>query len=240
MTMKTETRTVHTPDGDMPVYVAHPDEQPSRAVIVIQEAFGVNDHIEDVTRRAAAAGYLAVAPHVFHRSGGGTVEYGDMQGVMKHFQSLGDHTLLDDVDATLDLIHAEGIADGSTGIVGFCVGGRLTFLAGAERALGAAVSFYGGGIVQGRSENMPSLVPKVETMKTPWLGFFGDQDKGISVDDVEHLRTALKAAPVETEIVRYADAQHGFHCDAREQVYNPEAAADAWKRTLAWFGEHLS
>ena len=71
--MQTETRSIETPDGEMPVYVAHPDEQPSRAVIVIQEAFGVNDHIQDVTRRAAAAGYLGVAPHVFHRSGGGSM-----------------------------------------------------------------------------------------------------------------------------------------------------------------------
>ena len=237
--MQTETRTVETPDGQMPVYVAHPDEQPSRAVIVIQEAFGVNDHIQDVTRRAAAAGYLAVAPHVFHRSGGGTVNYGDMQGVMKHFQQLSDRTFAEDLDATLGLIHGKKIGDGATGIVGFCVGGRLTFVAGIERALGAAVSFYGGGIVQGRSENMPSLIPKIHEMKSPWLGLFGDQDKGISIDDVEQLRAALKDAPVETEIVRYAEAGHGFHCDARPEAYNAEAAADGWKRTLAWFDEHL-
>jgi len=142
--MQTETRSVETPDGEMPVYVAHPDEQPSRAVIVIQEAFGVNDHIQDVTRRTAAAGYLGVAPHVFHRSGGGVVNYGDMEGVMKHFQALSDKGLLDDIDATLGLIHGEGITDGSVGVVGFCVGGRLTFVAGAERALGAASSFYRG------------------------------------------------------------------------------------------------
>src|SRR5947209_19165726 len=118
--MKTETRTVQTPGGEMPVYVAHPDEQPSRAVIVIQEAFGVNDHIEDVTRRAASAGYLGVAPHIFHRSGGGVVPYGNMEGVMKHFQSLNDTDLLADIDATLDLIHDEGIDDASVGVVGFC------------------------------------------------------------------------------------------------------------------------
>jgi carboxymethylenebutenolidase len=238
--MQTETRSVETPGGAMPVYVAHPDEQPSRAVIVIQEAFGVNDHIEDVTRRVASAGYLAVAPHVFHRSGGGVVKYGDMEGVMKHFKELSDDAFIQDLDATLGLIHGEGIADGATGIVGFCVGGRLTFVAGSARALGAAVSFYGGGIVQGRSENMPSLLPKVEEMKSPWLGLFGDQDKGISVEDVEQLRAALKDAPVETEIVRYAEAGHGFHCDARPEAYNADAAADAWKRTLVWFDEHLA
>jgi len=238
--MQTETRSIETPDGEMPVYVAHPDEQPSRAVIVIQEAFGVNDHIQDVTRRAAAAGYLGVAPHVFHRSGGGVVNYGDMEGVMKHFQALSDKGLLDDIDATLGLIHGEGITDDSVGIVGFCVGGRLTFVAGAERALGAVSSFYGGGIVKGRSENMPSLLPAVPHMRTPWLGLFGDLDKGISVEDVEELRAALKDAPVETEIVRYAEAGHGFHCDARPEAYNAEAAADGWRRTLAWFGEHLA
>jgi len=238
--MQTETRSVEAPDGEMPVYVAHPDEQPSRAVIVIQEAFGVNDHIQDVTRRAAAAGYLGVAPHVFHRSGGGVVSYGDMEGVMKHFQALSDKGLLDDIDATLGLIHGEGITDDSVGIVGFCVGGRLTFVAGAERALGAASSFYGGGIVKGRSGNMPSLLTAVPHMRTPWLGLFGDLDKGISVEDVEELRAALKDAPVETEIVRYAEAGHGFHCDARPEAYNAEAAADGWRRTLAWFGEHLA
>src|SRR5512143_4113172 len=105
--MQTETKTLSTPDGDMPVYIARPDGTPARAVIVIQEAFGVNDHIQDVTRRAASAGYLAVAPHFFHRSGGGTVAYGDMEKVMKHFQSLSDSGTLDDIDATLDLLHAE-------------------------------------------------------------------------------------------------------------------------------------
>ena len=94
--------------------------------------------------------------------------------------------------------------------------------------------------MKGRSENMPSLLPAVSHMKTPWLGLFGDLDKGISIDDVEELRAALKDAPVETEIVRYAEAGHGFHCDARPEAYNAEAAADGWRRTLAWFGEHLA
>jgi carboxymethylenebutenolidase len=238
--METETKMMQTPDGAMPVYVARPDEKPSRALIVIQEAFGVNDHIEDVTRRAASSGYLGVSPHLFHRSGGGVVPYGDMEGVMKHFQDLNDAAVLEDVDATLSLIHEEGIADASVGITGFCIGGRLAFLAGAERALGAAASFYGGGIVRGRSETLPSLLDAIPHMRTPWLGLFGDLDKGIPVEDVEQLRIALKAAPVETEIVRYADAGHGFHCDQRPEAYQPEAAADGWKRTLAWFDAHLA
>jgi carboxymethylenebutenolidase len=238
--MRTETKSVETAGGPMPVYVAHPDETPARAVIVIQEAFGVNEHIEDVTRRAASAGYLGVAPHIFHRSGGGVVPYGNMEGVMKHFQTLTDKGVLEDIDATLGLIHDEGIADRSIGVVGFCVGGRLTFLVAAERALGAAVSFYGGGIVSGRSDNMPSLLSAIPHMRAPWLGLFGDLDKGIPVEDVEQLRVAIKGAPVETEIVRYANAGHGFHCDKRPESYVAEAAADGWKRTLGWFEEHLA
>jgi len=238
--MQTETRNVETPDGEMPVYVAHPDEQPSRAVIVIQEAFGVNDHIQDVTRRAAQAGYLAVAPHIFHRSGGGVVAYGDMEAVMSHFKVLGDKAFLQDLDATLGLIHGEGISDGSIGITGFCIGGRMTFLAAAERPLGAAVSYYGGGIVPSRSEAMPSLLGAVPHLRAPWLGFFGELDKGIPLEEVEQLRDALKAAPVEHEIVLYANAGHGFNRDPAPEAYQPEAAADAWKRALAWFGDHLA
>jgi carboxymethylenebutenolidase len=239
--MRTETRNVETPAGEMPVYIAHPDEQPSRAVIVIQEAFGVNDHIQDVARRCASAGYLGVAPHIFHRSGGGTVPYGDMESVMKHFAMLRDDAVLEDVDAVRALLHEQGIEDASTGVVGFCVGGRMSFLVSAARALGAGVSFYGGGIVKGRSETMPSLLPLIPKMQTPWLGLFGDKDKGISVEEVEELGGAIRAgASVETDIVRYPEAGHGFHCDARPEAYNEDAAKDGWERTLDWFERHLA
>src|SRR5439155_27243788 len=95
------------------------------------------------------------------------------------------------------------------GIVGFCMGGRVTFLVALERALGAAVGFYGGGIVTGRFPQFPTLVDRVGELKTPWLGLFGDQDEGIPVADGEQLRKALEGAPVETHIVRYADAGPG-------------------------------
>ena len=92
-----------------------------------------------------------------------------------------------------------------------------------ERALGAAVGFYGGGIVHARFPQFPALVDRAARLQTPWLGLFGDQDAGIPVDDVEALRAALADAPVDSEIVRYADAEHGFHCDVRP-AYNPAAA----------------
>jgi carboxymethylenebutenolidase len=229
-----------TADGPMRLYEAVPEGEPRGAVIVIQEAFGVNPHIEDVTRRVAAAGYHAVAPDMFHRTGpGAVVDYGDFGSVMEHFVGVGsDAAILADVDATIDYLHGIGFADGQIGIVGFCFGGRVTFLVASQRAIGAGVGFYGGGIVTARFPQFPALVDGAQTMKTPWLGLFGDRDESIPVDDVELLRKALTDAPVDAEVVRYADAEHGFHCDARPS-YNAGAAADGWSGTLDWFGRHL-
>jgi carboxymethylenebutenolidase len=100
------------------------------------------------------------------------------------------------------------------------------------------VGFYGGGIVNARFPQFPALVDEVGSLQTPWLGLFGDQDGSIPVADVETLRTALVRANVDTEIVRYPEAGHGFHCDRRDD-YRPDDAADAWRRALDWFGTHL-
>jgi carboxymethylenebutenolidase len=239
--MRTSDTSVQTRDGDMRLYEVIPDNEPLGAVVVIQEAFGVNSHIEDVTRRAAEAGYHAVAPDMFHRSGpGSVVEYGDFASVIPHFQELGnDDAILTDVDAALDHLRAAGYEDARIAIVGFCFGGRVTFLVAARRAIGAAAGFYGGGIVTARFPQFPALVAEASTLRTPWLGLFGDQDGSIPVDDVEALRTALKDAPVPTEIVRYGEAGHGFNCDQRAD-FRPDDAADAWARTLDWFAQHLS
>jgi len=239
--VQTATHTLPTADGDMELYEATPVGDAVGAVIVIQEAFGVNDHIRDVTRRFADAGYHAVAPALFHRAGGGEAAYGDMEAVMKLFGGMSDDGFLMDVDVTLEHLAAAGFEPAQTGIVGFCMGGRVTFLVAARRALGAAVGFYGGGIVETGRLPFPALVDEVATLKTPWLGLFGDLDTGIPVKQVERLREALDAdAPVEHEIVRYPDAQHGFHCDARPDAFNAEAAADGWARTIAWLREHLA
>jgi carboxymethylenebutenolidase len=144
-----------------------------------------------------------------------------------------------DVDAALDHVASAGIAPERTAIVGFCMGGRVTFLVSLERRLGAAVGFYGGGLVSARFPQVPTLVERTAELQTPWLGLFGDRDASIPVEDVETLRDALGArATVPTEVVRYPDAEHGFHCDVRPS-YDAAAATDAWARTLAWFDRHL-
>ena len=236
--METRTITLETADGPMSLYEALPGAGTANgaAVIVIQEAFGVNDHIEDVTRRFAAEGYLAVAPHVFHRAGGGTAPYDDFNKVLPLFEGLSDDGLLTDVDAVLAHLPQ---APERVGIVGFCMGGRVTFLVAASRRLGAAVGFYGGGIVTARFPQFPPLIDRAASLQTPWLGLFGDLDASIPVEDVEAIRKALTDAEVETEIVRYEHAEHGFHCDQRPS-YSAEASADAWARTLDWFSRLLA
>ena len=235
-----EARTVQldTTDGPMPLYEARADDA-GGAVIVIQEAFGVNDHIEDVTRRFADAGYHAVAPHLFHRAGGGTAPYDDFSKVIPLYEQLDDDGILADIDAAREHLHQAGWTDSQIGIVGFCFGGRVTFLAALRRPLGAAVGFYGGGIVTQRFPQFPALVDEAATLRTPWLGLFGEEDHTIPVEDVDHLRNALEQASVATDVVLYPECGHAFHNDQREDVYRDGEAKDAWNRTLGWFDRHL-
>jgi carboxymethylenebutenolidase len=236
--VRTQTIELETPDGPMKLYEAVPD--PSRAaVIVIQEAYGVNAYIERVARDLAVAGYHAVAPHLFHRSDVEVVPYDDMQKAVGMITTLSDASELTDVDASVDHLRAAGFDDRKIGIVGFCMGGRVTFLACARRAIGAGVGFYGGAIVGGWPPTFAALDGEASTLKAPWLGLFGDKDVSIPLEHVEQLRIALTGAPVETEIVRYPEAGHGFHSEPRPASYVPEAAADGWRRALDWFGRHL-
>ena len=237
--MSTQTIELSTADGPMAVYEAVPDRDPRGAVIVIQEAFGVNDHIEDVARRFADAGFRAVAPALFHRAGGGFVGYDEFDKLMPMFEGLDDDAVLMDVDATIAHLRDAGFADSSIGIVGFCFGGRVAFLVSLRRAIGAGVSFYGGGITSDSRGMAGPLADQAGSLQTPWLGLFGDQDAMIPVEGVEELRDALRSVAVRTEIVRYPDAGHGFHCDQRED-YHDESAKDGWDRALDWYSSHLA
>jgi carboxymethylenebutenolidase len=232
------TVTVNTGDGDMGLYDAEQEGSAGAAVIVIQEAFGVNEHIEDVTRRFASEGYRAVAPHLFHRSGDPALGYEDIQQVMPHMQAVTEAGLMSDLDATLSYLADAGFESNQVGIVGFCMGGTVAFLAATRYPLGAAVTFYGGGIASGRF-GTPSQIELAPDLLAPWLGLYGDRDQSIPVDEVEALREAAAKASVPTEVVRYSDAEHGFHCDARSS-FHQASSQDAWQRTLAWFQSYLS
>ncbi len=224
--------------GAMNIYVSEPETSARGAVIVLQEAFGVNDHIRDLCHRFAAAGYVAVAPHLFHRSDDPELGYDDMQEVMVHIMQLEADKVETDLNATLELLASMGYKGNRVAVVGFCMGGSISFVAGCYWELGAAVTFYGGGIAQGRF-GLPPLFDLAPTLKTPWLGLFGDLDTSIPVNEVEGLRTAAGKAGPDVDIVRYPEANHGFHCDARAS-FHEASATDAWRRTLEWLEHHLA
>ncbi len=230
-------RTLSTADGPMDVIVEEPDGPPRGGVVVVQEAFGLTPHIGDVTKRLASDGWLAVTPALFHRTGSPQLEYGDMEAIGPHFAALTADGIRADLEAAIGVLDEAGIAPSGRGIVGFCLGGTVSLWADAELDLGAAVTFYGGGVLQGRF-GFPPLVEVAPKVRAPWQGHFGDQDQGIPVEQVEALREAAATAPVETEVWRYAEAGHGFNCDDRD-AYHESSAASAWARTLDWFGRHL-
>lgn len=230
--------TIGTPDGPMPAFEAVPEGPARGGVVVVQEAFGLTSHLADVTGLFAAAGWHAVAPALFHRAGSPVVGYDDLPSVAPLLAGLTAAGLGVDVAATIDHLGGAGLRPERIAIVGFCMGGSVALHAAAAHALGAAASFYGGGVVEGRF-GLPPLVDVAPGLRTPWLGLYADEDKGIPVEQVERLRAAAAGAAVATAVVRYPGAQHGFHCAERPAVHDPDAAADAWTRTLAWFAAYV-
>lgn len=205
-----------------------------RGVLVVHEAFGVTDHIRDVVARFEAEGYAAAAPDLFH---GTTFAQDESFNVIRPFMAtLTGEGILADVDAAIDQL---GVRPSRIAVVGFCMGGTVALFAGAMRQLGAAVSFYGGGVTEPRWSGVPPLVEVAPGLRTPWLGLYGDKDTGIPVAQVEELRTAAALAPVPTRIERFPKAGHAFFNDTRDKSYDAEAAAAAWPLVLAWLRMNL-
>lgn len=222
----------------VPGAVASPAGPPKGGVVVLQEAFGVNQHIRTICARLADAGYLAVAPALFHRQGSPVLGYDEIEKAMPLMGQLQAEEIMSDVRAALDYLEGEGVAPARSGIVGFCMGGTVALAAATQIPLGASVTFYGGGVAAGRF-GFPALAEIAPSLQAPWLGLFGDQDASIPVDQVEELREQAARASAATEVVRYPEAGHGFNCDDRS-AYEPESAADAWSRTIAWFDAYLA
>lgn len=229
--------TIQTGDGPMPAHVAVPEGTPKGAVVVVHEAFGVTPHIADVARRFAAAGWHAIAPALFHRQGSPVFDYEDITSALPTVDTLSASGIATDVTATFGQLQAAGIPSERIAIVGFCMGGTIALYGATLRRIGAAVTFYGGGVVDGRWD-LPSLVELAPHLAAPWLGLYGDKDQSIPVDQVEKLRTAAAGALVETEVVRYPGAGHGFHCDARPSAFTRKAATDGWRRAVGWIDRH--
>ena len=232
----TDKHTLAVADGSsMQAFVARPEEKGSfPGMLVFQEAFGVNAHIRDVTQRIAREGYVAIAPELFHRSAapGLEVRYDDFPSAMPHMKALTEQGLSDDIRATYEWLRdSTHVVPDRIGSIGFCMGGRVSFLANATIELRAAISFYGGGIA-------PALLPHAANLHAPMVFFWGGLDKHIPQDQIRSVIDAVKAAGKPYINVEISDADHGFFCDTRPS-YNPVAAKEAWSLVVSFIEAHV-
>jgi carboxymethylenebutenolidase len=224
-------------DGEIPAYRAMPATGgPFPVVLVVQEIFGVHEHIKDVCRRFAKQGYCAVAPELYARQGD-VSKYTDYKQIFAEVVSkVPDAQVMSDLDAAVAWAARTGSGDTArVGVTGFCWGGRITWLYAAHSAtLKAGVAWYGR-LVGAATPLQPKYpIDVAAELKAPVLGLYGGQDQGIPLADVEKMRAALAAAKQPSEIHVYPDAPHGFHADYRPSFREGDAR-DAWRRCLEWF-----
>jgi carboxymethylenebutenolidase len=224
-------------DGELPAYRAMPAHGAALPlVVVVQEIFGVHEHIKDVCRRLAKLGYLAVAPALFARQGDVTAMSDAQEIIATVVSKVPDAQVMADIDATAAWAATTGTGDPARfGITGFCWGGRIVWLYAAHSAaLDAGVAWYGRLSAPSNPLQPKSPLEIAAALKAPVLGLYGGADTGIPLAQVEQMRAALAAAGSQSEIVVYPDAPHAFHADYRPS-YRPAAAADGWQRMLQWF-----
>ena len=226
----------------MPAYRAAPAGKANAPVVlVISEIFGVHEHIADVARRFAKAGYFAIAPELFVRQGDAQ-SYGEVGKLIAEVISkVPDAQVMGDLDACVAWAGTQGADARRVGVTGFCWGGRITWLYAAHQsAVKAGVAWYGRLVGAASPLSPRHPVDVAGELKAPVLGLYGAADTGIPLDTVERMKTALaagSAAGKASTFQVYADAPHAFHADYRPS-FRKEAAEDGWKRCLAWFGSH--
>jgi carboxymethylenebutenolidase len=223
-------------DGDMPAYRAMPkDGKNLPVVLVVQEIFGVHEHIKDVCRRFAKAGYLAVAPELYARQGDAS-KYADIGKLIAEIvNKVPDDQVMADLDATAAWAAKSGGNADRMAVTGFCWGGRIVWMYAAHNPkLKAGVAWYGGLVRPAAPLTPTHPIDIAATLIVPVLGLYGGADTGIANDTVDKMKAALKDAKSASEIHVYPDTPHGFHADYRPS-YRKEQAEDGWKRLLAWF-----
>jgi carboxymethylenebutenolidase len=234
--MKIGKTTLKVKDGtSMQVYTSMPDGNGKYpGVILFQEAFGVNGHIRNVADRIAKEGYVVISPELFHRTAPAGFEgsYTDFASLAPHFQGITVDGLIADSKACYDWLQQQSnVNHAKIGCIGFCLGGRASFLANTVLPLSAAISYYGG--------STAALADRAKDLHGPHMFFWGGLDKHITPEQVDTVINAVKAAnkPYINVVLSYAD--HAFNCDERP-AYNKDAAAEAWAMTLAFFKNKLS
>jgi carboxymethylenebutenolidase len=213
--------------GSTAGYLATSKEGSGPGVVVIQEWWGLVDHIKDVCDRFAAEGFVALAPDLFH---GKSTKSPDEAG--KLMMALRIDEAEKDLSAAVQyLVSLDSTTSAKIGVVGFCMGGALSLYTATKNAnVGACVVFYGG---------HPKVTPDLPNLHAPVLGLYGENDRSITPDTVRQLERQVKALGKQIDVVIYPDANHAFFNDTRPEVYNAAAAADAWQRTIKFLREHL-
>ncbi len=227
-------------EGEMPVYRAMPDSSgPFPVVLVVQEIFGVHEHIKDICRRFAKLGYLAVAPELYARQGDVSKMPDGQEIFSKVVSKVPDAQVMADLDAAADWAAKNGHGDlKRLGITGFCWGGRIVWLYAAHNSrLKAGVAWYGRLVGESTALTPRYPIDIADQLKAPVLGLYGGADAGIPIDTIERMRKALKAAGDSSHIIVYPDTPHGFHADYRPS-YRKEQALDGWKRLREWFKKY--
>lgn len=234
---------VKIPVGDerIPAYRAMPAKGgPFPVVLVVQEIFGVHEHIKDVCRRFAKLGYLAIAPELYARQGD-VASLDSIDAIRPIVAKVPDVQVMSDLDACVEFAQDSGKGDVTKlNITGFCWGGRIVWLYAAHsKQLKAGVAWYGR--LEGDKTELQPLhaIDVAGKLNAPVLGLYGGKDQGIPLASVERMRTALANSKVPAQIVVYPEAPHGFHADYRPS-YKEDDAKDGWQRTLAWFKEHAA
>jgi carboxymethylenebutenolidase len=226
--------------GDIPGYAAMPASGgPFPTVLVIQEIFGVHEHIKDICRRLAKLGYFAAAPALYAREGDVSGMSDIQEIVSKVVARVPDAQVASDLDATVAWAKGTGKADTTKlSVTGFCWGGRQVWLYAAHNPnVKAAVAWYGA-VKRPATDLQPkNPLDIVGALKAPVLGLYGGADPGIPVDTLEEMKAALKAAHNPSEIIIYPDTPHGFNADYRPS-YRPDQAKDGWSKMQAWFKQH--
>jgi carboxymethylenebutenolidase len=233
---------VQTMTGPVPAYRAMPEKGgKAPLVLVVQEIFGVHEHIKDVCRRLARLGYFAIAVDQYYRQGDVTKFTDNQEIFAKVVNFVPDSQVMSDLDAAVVYAESTGRADTSKlGITGFCWGGRITWTYCVHNPkVKAGVAWYGRLVAPAKAALQPAYpVELAQHLKVPVLGLYGGEDAGIPVAHVEQMRGALKAAGNDvSEIVLYDGAPHAFYADYRPS-YRKEAAEDGWKRMQGWFKKY--
>lgn len=220
-----------------PAWFARPPSAPGTGVVVLMETFGLTPWIRGVCERFARAGYLAIAPDLFR---GDQFDYSDRDAARARGASLDDAAAMHDVAASIDALVAEGARDEGIAVIGFCMGGRLAFLANATvgSRLAASVSWYGGGIAPAAAGRRRPLLDRVNELAAPQLLVYGAKDTSIASDEHARLAEALSSANRRYTLAVLPDAGHGFANEDRD-TYQPEPAAAAWRIAFAFLVDAL-